>query len=146
MKKIEQSASIVNGRFKLHYKAVFDALIYQYFNNCDVTITITKVSKKRSLQQNKYYWSVIVPCIQNGLYETQGEWITKEATHEFLKSNFNYKEIVNKNTGEVVRIPLSTTECDTFNFKEYQDKIRTFADTFLDIIIPLPNEQSLIKL
>lgn len=50
--------------------------------------------------------------------------------------------MVNETTGEVVKLPMSTTELSTIEFEEYLDRIRIFADEFLNIIIDLPNEQS----
>jgi len=146
MKKIEQSGKVnENGVLTIHHRSIFNALLY-HFKNSEVDIVITKKRKTRSYQQNRYYWGVLIPCIQNGLFETQGEWLTKDATHEFLKSNFNYKELVSDNTGEVIKLPISTTETTTLEFEEYQDKCRIFADEFLNIIIPLPNEQATIDL
>ena len=145
MKKIEQSGKVnENGVLTINYRSIFNELIATHFRNSDITLTVSKVKKKRSNQQSRYYWGVIIPSIQNGLFETQGEWLTPDAVHEFLKSNFNYKEIVNAGTGEVIKLPKSTTESDTFEFEEYQDKCRLFADEFLNIIIPLPNEQAVI--
>ena len=83
--------------------------------------------------------------IQQGLFDTQGEWLTAEEVHEFCKSNFNYKEIVNENTGEVVRMPMKTADLSTIDFELYLDMIRTFSDEFFGVIIPLPNEQSEIN-
>ena len=122
------------------------ARINQYVKpDCSYVLDLHKAKTKRSLNQNKYYWGVIIPCIQNGLFETQGEWLTHDATHEFLKSNFNYKELVNESSGEIIKLPKSTTESDTFDFEEYLDKCRLFADEFLNIIIPMPNEQTEIN-
>jgi hypothetical protein len=147
MKKIEHIGTVDdNGILKINYRSVMTELLLRHFKNSVVTVTISKVKKKRSNQQNRYYWGVIIPCIQNGLFETQGEWLTPDATHEFLKSNFNYKELVNESSGEIIKLPKSTTESDTFDFEEYLDKCRLFADEFLNIIIPMPNEQSEIKL
>lgn len=61
---------------------------------------------------------MVIPIIQQGLFDVQGEWLSVDDVHAFLKQNFNYKE-----------------------FEEYLDRCRAFADEFLNIIIPMPNEQ-----
>lgn len=139
--KLEFTGKVENGVLRIYHRSVFDSLICN-LNSKEVEITISRKRKKRSGQQNRYYWSCIVPIIQQGLFETQGEWLTTDVVHEFLKANFNYKELVNKDTGEVIKVPKSTTESTTIEFEEYQDRCRMFADEYLNIIIPLPNEQA----
>src|SRR5690242_8516545 len=65
-------------------------------------------ANKRSSQQNRYYWGLVVPIIQQGI-KNLGTELTKEETHEFLKSRFNTEELVNPETAECVKIPRSTT-------------------------------------
>lgn len=139
--KLEFFGHVVDGILKIHYRSLFDSLLSN-FNGKQVEIIIQRKRKKRSNNQNRYYWGCLIPYIQQGLSETQGEWLTIDAVHEFLKANFNYKEIVNQNGGEVIKMPVSTTELSTIEFEEYQDRCRIFADEFLNIIIPLPNEQT----
>jgi hypothetical protein len=99
---------------------------------------------KRSNQQNRYYFGLVVPLIQNGIKDL-GTELTKEETHEFLKSQFNLSEIVNHDTGETVSIPLSTTRLNKEQFGEYIEKIQRFAAEFLSIEIPDPGIQSTIE-
>lgn len=140
--KIEATGNVnENGILYVYNRKVFDSLLHN-LKGKEVNIIISKKSKKRSSPQNRYYFGCVIPCIQQGLFETQGYWLTVDATHEFLKGSFNYKELVNETTGEVVKLPMSTTELSTIEFEEYLDRIRIFSDEFLNIIIDLPNEQS----
>lgn len=109
------------------------------FNNKEVLLSIHQQKKKRSNDQNKYYWAVVIPMIQQGLFDLQGEYFGIEDTHNFLKQEFNFKEIVNKDTGEALKIGLSTTQLTTVEFMDFLDKIIDFADKFLNIKIPPPN-------
>lgn len=84
---------------------------------------------------------MVIPIIQQGLFDVQGEWLSVDDVHAFLKQNFNYKELVNKRTGEVVAVAKTTADLATIEFEEYLDRCRAFADEFLNIIIPMPNEQ-----
>ncbi len=102
-----------------------------------------KHANKRSLQQNRYYFGVVVNMVQDGLTDL-GHDISQEEVHEWLKSKFNYTEIVNESTGEYERIPRSTTALSKLDFCEYIEKIQRFASEFLNIVIPNPGEQVLI--
>lgn len=138
--KLEAIGIVENGALQIYHRKVFDAML-ERFNGKEVRLQVTKKRKNRSNPQNKYYWGVVIPIIQNGLFETQGEWINANETHEFLKTNFNYKELVNESTGEVLKLAQTTTTKTTVEFEEYLDKCRAFALEFLNIEIPLPNEQ-----
>lgn len=116
-------------------------LITEAFNLPDGSyeLKITKRSK-RSLNQNRYYWGICVKMVHDGLKDL-GHEVTLEETHDFLKAKFNYNEIVNESTGEVVSIPKSTTELSKTDFMEYIEKIQRFAAEFLNVVIPDPNTQ-----
>jgi hypothetical protein len=62
--------------------------------------------------------------------------------HEFLKSNFNFTEMVNEQTGEVLRVPKSTSLLAGSEFWELIDKVGRFAAEYLGEVIPMPGEQS----
>ena len=137
---IELTGTVSDGTLKLHNRKLFDTLLCQ-FNGKDVIIKIQKQKKIRSNYQNRYYFGVVIPIIQQGLFDVQGEWLSVDEIHAFLKQNFNFKELVNKRTGEVVAVAKTTADLATIEFEEYLDRCRAFADEFLNIIIPMPNEQ-----
>ena len=139
--KLEFFGKVENGNLHIYNRNVFKSML-SIFNSKEIKIIIERKKKTRSNPQNRYYWGCIIPAIQQGLLETQGEWISIDEVHEFLKQNFNYKEIVNDKTGEVLRLGITTTDKSTLEFEEYMDKCRQFADEYLNIIIPLPNEQA----
>lgn len=51
-----------------------------------VQITIRQLAKKRTLRQNAYYWSTVVPVIQSILVK-EGNEVTAEDSHEFAKEH-----------------------------------------------------------
>lgn len=97
-------------------------------------------AKQRSLPQNRYYFGLVLPMVRDGI-KRLGTVLTIEETHDFLKKEFNYSEIVNTATGECKTIPLSTTKLTTTGFMEYLAKIQQFAAEFLNVVIPDPNQQ-----
>lgn len=103
---------------------------------------ILELSKanKRSNPQNRYYWGLVIPLIQQGIGHL-GTELTKEETHEFLKARYNFEEIINTETGEAISIPKSTTRLNKSQFSEYIEHIQQFGSQFLNIQIPDPGQQ-----
>lgn len=95
---------------------------------------------KRTSPQNRYYFGLVIPIVQQGIKDL-GHDLTKDETHEFLKSKFNLIEVVNKNTGEYELIPQSTTRLNKEEFGDYIRKIQLFAADFLGLVIPDPGTQ-----
>ena len=94
---------------------------------------------KRSTQQNRYYWGLVVPLIKNRILDL-GTELTSDETHEFLKGKFNTMELVNGD-GVVENVPRSTTILNKEAFSEYIAKIQQFAAEFLNVVIPDPGQQ-----
>lgn len=116
--KITKPIGVPNGRYKIEVSEI----------------------NQRSLPQNRFYWGLVIPIIQQGIKHL-GTDITKEECHEFLKSKFNCQELVNEDTGECVQLPRSTTALSKEQFCEYISKIQQFAAEFLNVVVPDPNTQ-----
>lgn len=100
-----------------------------------------KPYKRRSLNQNGYWWGCLVPLVKQGLNDAGWNDIrTNEDAHEYLKSIFVKKSIVNFNTGEVATFTGSTTELNTTEFAKLVDDVIQWAVEFLGIQIPYPGE------
>jgi hypothetical protein len=138
MKKISINSSVKDGQLVANRKAITDAI--KSFEGKNIIISIEKRKKKRSNNQNSFYW-LVIDMMREGFNNTLGENVGVQEVHEFLKNRFLFKEIVNENIGEVVKMPKSTTELSTIEFEEYLDNIRSFGLEFLGITIPYPNDQ-----
>jgi len=140
MRKIETYGNIVNGKLKIakreHFYKAIEAL-----KDCRVKLIVQKQYKQRTDKENRYYWGVIVDIWQNIIQDEWGEYYTSEQVHEFLKLNFNTKEVVCEQTGEILQIVKSTTENSTVEMEEYMEVCRRKALEMFNVIIPLPNEQ-----
>lgn len=130
----------VTDTIKIHRKNDFKADVLRHFAGMDIIITIERKRRKRSLMQSAYYWGVIVPLVCAGLNDL-GYRVTKESTHEFLKSMFNKKELVNDQTGEILQTVGSTTQMSTSEMMDYFAEITQWSAEFLNVQIPQPNEQ-----
>lgn len=108
----------------------------------NVEITIKQARSKRSLPQNAYYHSCIVPIIRQGLKDL-GYTMTLSESHEFLKDKFLQDELVHPETSEFLgKRTKSTTELSKGEMVEYIDNIMDFSATILGIVIPPPNTQT----
>lgn len=107
----------------------------------DYVITITHDRKTRSNQQNAYLWGIVYPAVLFGLQDAGWEITDEEQVHEYCKQVFAAREVINKDTGEVLSLPNSTARMQTAEFNVYVDKIKAFAFEYLNITIPEPNEE-----
>ena len=105
----------------------------------NIVLTVERKRKKRSNDQNAYWWGVVVPLTQEGLFHLGNEF-TKEQTHELLKAQCNSKEIEGKD-GLLIPAPHSTADLSTVEFMELIDRVQRWCAEYLGIVIPDPNEQ-----
>jgi len=104
-----------------------------------VVATFERKRKKRSQNQNAYYWAVVVPAITKALNDL-GEMLTDASTHEFLKYRNLKQVLVNKETGEELGVyGGSTSALTTFQFGLYLDDCIQFAQQQLNTTIPPPS-------
>ena len=104
-----------------------------------VTITIERKRRSRSIQQNRYYFGVIVEMITRQLI-ADGWEVSKEDVHEMMKVKFATKELFNESTGEVMQTTRSTTDMSTTEFEEFNEACRRWAAEILGMNIPDPNQ------
>lgn len=98
--------------------------------------------KKRSNDQNAYYWAIMTDYIQPALYDLGWREIkNKEAAHDFCRDMFLKVKVVNEVTGDERMKTKSTTELSTTEFNEYLEEISQWSAEFLGITVPAPNEQ-----
>jgi hypothetical protein len=104
-----------------------------------VEITVQRLSRKRSVQQNRYYWGVLVERVREAFKET-GTLHDPETIHEFLKSQSMTLQnvMVNPETGETRLFTSSSTTLTPIEFEEYMDECRMLAAEWFGISIPEP--------
>ena len=139
MKKLTTTGTIINGQLKILHRRKFDEAL-QTMSDGRVTVTIEKIYNKRTVNQNAYYWGVVLEMYWNGL-QALGWEITKAETHEYLIQRFGKKSVTNEKTGEIMDVPLRTSEMRTIEMMEYFTQIYQSASEDLQVTIPEPNEQ-----
>ena len=105
-----------------------------------IKVTIEEVKRKRSTNQNAFYWAVFIPLIVNKFNE-YGNNVDSEQVHEFLKDEVGkLSGNIFLPNGEMKRISGSSAELQTGKFEDYLEKIRVWALDILEISLPMPNE------
>ena len=138
-RKIEVITEVKNGKLTVNRDLIEDAV--QAYEGKQVRFTLGLLFKKRSDPQNRYYFGVIVEHWKSIIREQWGEIWSKEEVHSFLKSNLNYTELVDEETGLIIRKPKSTSENSTYTAEEYHKACRDLAWNMFEYPIPLPNEK-----
>lgn len=141
--KVQITSNVINGNLKRNRSQILETI--KSFEGRDVLITFEKPKKKRSNNQNSYYWGIIVPITKQAIKTEWGEIWNSQKVHEFYKMQFNTIEIVNEKTGEVINVPKSTTENTTTDQEEYHSQIREFLKEWFSVDCPLPNEDLLLN-
>ena len=143
--KLTYYGKVKSDGMKIYRAQEMKEMILTNFAGKDIELTIQRKRRRRSLEQNAYYYGVVVPVVCAGLQDA-GYRVTREATHEFLKATFYKKELVNESTGEVLQTVGSTSQMSTVEMMEYFQEITQWAAEFLNVQIPAPNEQIKIEL
>jgi len=139
MKKFESITSVSNGKFTRNRTIILQAI--KSFENSDVVLTLEKPKKKRSNNQNRFYWGVLIPLMQSGAKDLWGEVWSIDKAHKHLSNKFVFHESINEKTGEISNTPKSTTELTTTGWEVYMTEIRIYLLEDFDINAPSPNEE-----
>lgn len=103
--------------------------------------------KKRTHNQNNFYWGCIVPIVKDGLRDVGFDDVkTPDDAHTVLKSLFLRKRIANHKTGEVIEMIGSTTELTTVEFNAFIEDIAKWSAEYLSCVIPEPGQQTYLNL
>lgn len=123
---------VEHGKFVPENKQLFKAAFYGHEGK-RVRVTVERFRNRRSTEQNRYYFGVVVPLIGKAIGEEDNETV-----HEMLKAEFNYEILV---IGDrEMRKPKSTAKLETKEFSDFMEKVRMWAAKFLELYIPDPNE------
>lgn len=133
---VSAHGSVQAGRLFIRNRRAFDQQIAQFKEGSEVEVEVTIRRASRSLNQNAWYWGVIVEAISDHTGYTADE------IHELLKAKFIPKRLaVLAGNGDIVDefvMGGSTRKMNTAEFGEYCEAIRRWAADTLDINIPDP--------
>lgn len=93
---------------------------------------------RRSDRQNRYYWPCFVEPFAQWISAKYGETIAPEQAHRVLKNRFLRRQVIDRETGEVLEWVGSTASLDTAQFNHYLDRVAGFLAEFCEIDVPPP--------
>jgi hypothetical protein len=100
-------------------------------------VKITKYQRRRSLEQNAFYWGVVLPLVCGGIAEAWGEPIMVDEAHLLMKTMFLSRPIIDHRTGEQMgRVPPSSAKLNVQEFSNYIEQISQFAAASLGCVMP----------
>jgi len=101
-------------------------------------LTIEKYKKDKSNEQLGYYFACVLPLFLKGAIDAGWEITSIEECDIWLKSMFANKELINKDTGQIISVPALKREMTTVEMSTFTNQVRDYASEFLNIIIPDP--------
>ncbi len=120
---------------------IFDDLaeVARRFDGKTLVVSIREQKRRRSTNQNAYYWGVVVLRV-TAMFREAGNYVDDNDVHEFLKANVGkLKQNFVTPDGEVLSGPASTAKLTTTEFEVYLEKVRAWAAQW-GCEIPLPHE------
>lgn len=143
--KLQYTGEIKEWKLKITNRKGFDEDMIS-LEGKRVWITIEKQKSKRSDNQNRYWWGVVIPIVKQGLKDAGfNDYKTSQSVHELLKYRFLKEDSVSEN-GETLERIKSSTELGKLEFMDLIAEVQQFSAEFLNTIIPDPGEQTQIEL
>ena len=102
-------------------------------------ITVEKRKRKASPEQFRYLYGLVYPLSMIALNDAGYEFTNVDQVDMFWKSQFANKEIMNRETGEIQKVPQSKSEFMTIDEAVYTDAIRNYCSEYLNTYIPDPD-------
>jgi hypothetical protein len=102
-------------------------------------IVVDKYKKKATPLQFGYLYGLVYPLSLLALNEAGYEFTNIDQCDIFWKSMFANKEILNRETGEIMTMPQSKSEFMTVDEMAYTDSIRNYCAEYLNASIPDPD-------
>lgn len=131
---ITASAAVRDGRLYIRDRKEFDALVAQLPEAWELEVTIQRRRATRSVQQNRYYWGVVLRVLADYTGYSVDE------LHDVMRAKFLPKSVaLCDGNGVVVGdyvLGGSTRHLDIETFTLYIEAIREWAARELDCDIP----------
>lgn len=108
-------------------------------------LTVEKYRKNKSNPQLGYLFACVYPIVLRGLNDAGWEFTSVNEVDEYCKSMFAEREVLNRNSGEIIKVPGLKRNFTTTDMMTYISAIQSWAAEFLNIEIPDPESNIEIK-
>lgn len=99
-------------------------------------ITVTKYQKVATHQQFGYLYSIIYPLSMIALNNAGYEFTEIDQIDIFWKDMFAAKSLLNRETGEIMKLPMSKSEFLVTDEMAYIDAIKNYCSEYLNTTLP----------
>lgn len=101
-----------------------------------VLVTVQREVLRRTTQQNRWYWAIVVPMVADYLSQGRSVPLSNDEAHYVLKSAF-----IGIDETPLGPIPKSSAKLSIEDFSLYCDKIISHAAAEWGMNIPAPGER-----
>lgn len=101
-------------------KKFYQKSLNQFREGEIIKITFENYKSKRTLDQNAYYWGIVLPTVSEDTGDSEAE------LHEFFKRKFITPRFITA-CGERIRIPGSTAKLSKSDFCDYIMRIEALT-------------------
>ena len=142
--KLTYKGKVENGRIILP-SARFKEEVTQAFEGRQIEVIVQRRRKRRSPEQNRYYWGVVITILAHSFKEWNPQLVlTPEDVHEWAKERFlpmiTDLELFELETPEGKKeMKRTTARLTTAQFMDYIALIQEWAAEY-SLYIPDPNE------
>ena len=144
MNRLNAHGKVIDGALRITHRSDFDHDL-SMFEGKEVTITVERKRKTRSLMQNAYF-HLLMKLFKESLNDLGNEF-TIEQVKDIVKCKFLLVDIYNKSTGEIIGQRIrGTHELTTSEFTELIENVIRWAADYFHIVLPYPNEQLQIEM
>jgi hypothetical protein len=112
---------------------------YQSLPKGNYSVTVEKWRNKASYSQFGWLYGCIYPLTLIALNDAGYEFTTIDEVDNFWKMLFANKELLIRETGQIITVPLSKKEFLTIDHMAYCSNIRNFCEKYLNTYIPEPD-------
>ena len=136
--RLDFTGTVRNGQLPPELSRVIRDLLRR-LEGKKVRVSVQEHKRKRSCNQNAFYWAVVVPMVLE-MFRGAGNDCDEELVHHYLKEHVGgLVSIVRDPSGTPKTVVGSTTALSTQEFEDYLERIRAWAAAF-GVEIPLPRE------
>tara|TARA_R100000231_G_scaffold82771_1_gene63223 strand:+ start:199 stop:642 length:444 start_codon:yes stop_codon:yes gene_type:complete len=146
MKNIELRATVKNGSLQI-LKNDYIKPILQSMENKELVVVLNEYHQKRTTQQNRWYWGVVIPTIIQFVKEESSREYEKEDIHDYnvtelLRPRIHTRDVLDRQviTYEVKRVSAMTT-------KEFADFVERLQQHWAErgLVIPDPDQKEFLN-
>lgn len=108
-------------------------------------IVVDKYHRKATHKQFQYLYGMVYPNSLIALNNAGYEFTTIEEVNDFWMNLFASKQVLNRETGEIMTLPVSKSEFVTIDEMTYCNAIRNYVSDYLGMSIADPDPNYNLK-